>query len=237
MENIQNKFTLLIPDKPDKERDAVAKEWSSIFGDVFRIGKFWEPPVIESKNIKLYGNDTFCLVLEQKFNLKLISPDDKFIERIEWKWLKRDIEITTIDKVNLFPSFIKPVIPKQFKAKVYVDKNELLLECKGLSLNTEIIKSDIIEIVAEARSFILDNEVLDCSIYDGQANLFDAEKFTCNFCHENILPKTCVIDVGLTNNNSWVFVESNATWGAGLNGCDAKKVIKAIYYATSYSEN
>ncbi len=58
--------TLLIPEKADIERDEVAAKWTVLDGNVMRLGRFWDPPesLIPSQ-VTLYGNDTFCLVLEQ----------------------------------------------------------------------------------------------------------------------------------------------------------------------------
>jgi hypothetical protein len=69
--NLQER-TLLIPEKADIERDAVATIWADAGGNVMRLGRFWDPPesLIPSQ-VTLYGNDTFCLVLEQKLGLSL----------------------------------------------------------------------------------------------------------------------------------------------------------------------
>ena len=47
------------------------------------------------------------------------------------------------------------------------------------------------------------------------------------------LPKTCVIDVGLIDARGWAVIEANATWGAGLNGCDPARAMLAIAEATT----
>jgi hypothetical protein len=62
MDNFED-ITLLIPDKDDVERDAVADAWSKNGGEVLRIAKFWNPPLLDSKEIRIYGNNMFCLIL------------------------------------------------------------------------------------------------------------------------------------------------------------------------------
>ncbi len=62
---------LIIPEKPDTERFAVAEAWHNN-GNVLKLGRFLEPPDIGRKKVRLYGNDTFCLVLEQKLNLRMM---------------------------------------------------------------------------------------------------------------------------------------------------------------------
>ena len=68
-------LTLIIPDKPDPERDSVANAWENSGGTVLRLGRFWDPPELISADVRVYGNDTFCLVLAQKLCLDLISPE------------------------------------------------------------------------------------------------------------------------------------------------------------------
>ncbi|HOV25580.1 MAG TPA: hypothetical protein PK566_04365 [Pseudobacteroides sp.] len=87
---------LVIHDKPDIERDAVAKAWEEQGGEITRIGRFWEPPELDREKIQLYGNHIFCMVLAQKLNLKLISPFDDLLLHLSPKWLKRFVRISTI---------------------------------------------------------------------------------------------------------------------------------------------
>ena len=51
--------SLLIPNKPDVERDAVAQSWNEAGGEVIRLDKFWEPPAFENTTTKVYGNWLF----------------------------------------------------------------------------------------------------------------------------------------------------------------------------------
>ena len=61
---------LIIPEKADIERDAVADVWQEQGGKVLRLGKFWQPPELDPCKVHVYGNHTFCLVLQQKLKLK-----------------------------------------------------------------------------------------------------------------------------------------------------------------------
>ena len=76
-------LTLLIPDKSDVERDAVAAAWERAGGEVLRLGRFWEPPSLEAASVRVYGNDTFGLVLAQKLGLALISPADDLLKDVD----------------------------------------------------------------------------------------------------------------------------------------------------------
>ncbi len=229
-------FILFIPDKPDSERFAVAQAWQNHGGKVLELGRFWEPPETDREKVRLYGNDTFCLILAQKLNLKLISPPDDILTSVSGKWLKRTVNLMTLEKAYSlkFPVFIKPLIPKVFRASVYKTCAELSEECTGLENDTPVIVSDIVNFIAEARSFILNGKMETCSVYEGKAALENAERFVFSFTQHNrfFMPRTCVIDVGCLDNGEWVLIEANATWGAGLNGCDAEKAANCIANAT-----
>lgn len=228
-------LTLIIPDKEDVEREAVASAWESRAGSVLRLDRFWDPPIgLDSQTVKLYGNDSFCLVLGQKLGLALVSPPDDLLGRLDRKWTRREVTIRTLGEMRAvdFPAFIKPVVPKQFTARVYVRLTDLEMECKGLEGSTAVIRSSVIALEAEARSFVLDGRVLDCSIYEGGGETEGARRFTEDFCRSVPLPKTCVVDAGLIKGEGWAFIEANSSWGAGLNGCEAAKILPAIVAAT-----
>jgi ATP-grasp domain, R2K clade family 2 len=60
----------------------------------------------------------------------------------------------------------------------------------------------------------------------------EAVAFISAFAQANQLPKTYVIDVGYQPSRGWALVEANATWGAGLNGCDPFGAARCIAWAT-----
>ncbi len=228
---------LLIPEKIDIERDIVASCWEENGGEVQRIGKFWEKPIIDSnKRITIYGTDTFSLVLAQVLGLQLIAPRDELIGELENRWVQRKIEILQITEIKNFefPTFIKPVKPKTFKSQVYHTFESFCQETQGIEENELVIKSDIIEIESEVRAFILKGEILDLAIYEGDADLYLAKEFLLNFLknHSINLPSTYVIDIGYHKIKGWFIIEFNASWGAGLNSCDPYKVIRGIREAT-----
>lgn len=227
---------LVIPDKTDIERDAVAKAWERHGGNVIRIGRFWEPPKMEREKIRLYGNHIFCMILAQKLNLELISPPDDILMHLPEKWLKRTVKVGTLAEAEQFgyPCFIKPLAPKIFAARKYNSYSELLEECKQLDDITPIVCSDIVDISSEVRSFILNGQVFTASVYEGEADINDAKAFLKEFISENLgaIPSTCVIDIGYINGSGWGVIEANAIWGAGLNGCDPLTAAMCIAEAT-----
>lgn len=230
-------LTLLVPNKQDEERDAVATAWVDGGGAVLRVDRFWDPPDVEPRTVRLYGNDTFCLVLEQKLGLALVSPPDDLLLAVGQNWTGRRVEVRPLANAmdGPFPAFVKPLVPKVFGASVYKDEAELRTECVGLDEATPVLVSQVVRFVAEARSFLLDGRVMTGAVYDGEADVDDAKAFAGAFVqeHARILPMTCVLDVGLLDEGRWAVIEANATWGAGLNGCDAHAAARCIARATT----
>jgi len=221
---------LLIPDKRDVERDAVAQAWEAAGGEVVRVGRFWDPPAVDAERVRVYGNDTFCLVLAEKLGLDLVTPDDRLMCAAGPALLRRTLAVESLgDALQIgFPAFVKPVVPKQFAAAVYGTASELMAATPGLPDDTEVFVSEIVSFKAEARSFVLDGTVRTCAIYEGVGSLAEGSSFAARVAVEVDVPATCVVDVGLLPNGDWALIEFNATWGAGLNGCDPRAAVECI---------
>lgn len=227
-------LNLLIPDKGDPERDSVAAAFAKCGGAVHRIGRFWDPPNFDPLSVRVYGSDSFCRVLQQKLGLSLRSPDDDLLQHVPAQFLKRQVIRQALGEIsaNRFPSFVKPVTPKQFRAAVYESVAELSSECRGLPPDTSVFISEVVSFAAEARAFVYGGHVLDASLYEGMANTAGAAEFVALLIREMPLPSPVVVDVGLLGDSGWAVIEFNAAWGAGLNGCDAERVLPAIVAAS-----
>ena len=140
---------LIISDKADIERDSVADAWQARGGEVLHLGRFWDPPDLNGKDVRVYGADTFCLVLAQKLGLELISPDDELIFHVPPALLGRTISRHSLSDAEAFsyPCFIKPLTPKQFRAAVYSEYEELLAETRLIirSLRAILIRASAID--------------------------------------------------------------------------------------------
>ena len=226
---------LVIPEKGDEERDAVADAWSAGSGTVTRLGRFWEPPAsLVRERVRLYGNDTFCLVLEQKLDLALVSPPDDLLLRVGSTWLNRCVRSARLAEMSgeSYPVFAKPAVPKLFRAGVFSSWHELQQETAGIEPDTAILVSEVVELDAEVRSFVLGNEVLTHAVYEGDGDLDEAGRVLSEFARDVSLPTTCVLDLGHIVGRGWGLIEANATWGAGLNGCDPEAAARCIAVAT-----
>lgn len=229
--------TLLIPEKTDIEFDEVLAIWTGRGGHIKRLGKYWiKDEELVNKPIAIYGNQTFSLILAQIYNVELISCDDTLIARLDSEWIKRSIQQKTIKDLEdvHFPVFIKPVIPKLFLAGVFQHLSEFKAATSGLADTEELLLSTIVNINAEARSYIMKGEIKDIALYEGAADLEAAKVFLLDFVAHNkdLLPLVVVVDLAFDEALGWFVLEFNACWGAGLNSCKAEKVIDCIISAT-----
>jgi ATP-grasp domain, R2K clade family 2 len=227
-------LNLLISDKPDPERDALAESFARRGGAIHRLGRFWDPPIFQPATIRVYGADSFCLVLQQKLAFALCTPDDELILRVPPQFLQRQLARRTLDETASlsFPSFIKPVMPKQFRGAVYPSSAGLLEECRGLPPNTGVFVAEPVSLAAEVRTFVLGGHVLDAAVYEGATDVTDAVRFVTALAQAVTLPRAVVVDVGFVVGRGWAVIEFNAAWGAGLNGCDPEKILPAILAAS-----
>jgi hypothetical protein len=225
---------LLIPDKPDAERDALANVWEQHGGEVFRLGRFWDPPALDVKRVRIHGGTSFVLVLQEKLGFELCTPADDLILSLPPEALKRRIQKQRLREAEHFeyPLFVKPFTPKLFAAHVYGNLAELRRECHGLGIDTAVFTSNAVPFVAEARTFILAGEVLDCAFYEGDGNVREAAAAAAHFSRSPILPRAVVLDIGLIKDQGWAVIEVNAAWGAGLNGCQAERIWPCIAAAS-----
>jgi hypothetical protein len=178
-------LTLVIPSKADVEREAVAQAWSDSGGRVERLDRFWEPPAhLDREGVRLYGNDTFCLVVAQKLDLRLVSPDERILAAVPDFLLRRRVRVVDLGALErfVFPVFVKPVVPKQFRAAVYASKADLESECHGLGQETAVVVSEVVRFEAEARAFALDSVIRTLAVYEGAANHDHAGPTSRNAC-------------------------------------------------------
>jgi hypothetical protein len=225
-------LVLVISDKPDVERDAVAAVWEAEGGEVLRLGRFWDPPALDRARVRVYGADAFCLVLAQKLALELVSPPDDLLLALDTTLTRRMLRgLPLADARTLgWPCFVKSMVPKLIRAQVYRSDADLLAASKGLPGDTLLLASEIVAFEAEARAWTLDGDVLAIACYEGASELADARALARSIAAH--APSPCVIDVGLTTDRGWVAIEANAAWGSGLNGCDPLAAARCIARAT-----
>ncbi len=127
-------LTLLIPDKPDPERARVAACVREQGGEVMRLGRFWDPPALEAASTRVYGPDTFCLVLREKLGLTLHRPADDLLLHAPRALLGRTVRGVQLSdmEAQTYPLFAKSLIPKLVEARVYQDVDEVRAASRDL---------------------------------------------------------------------------------------------------------
>ncbi len=224
--------TLLIPAKPDVERDAVAHAFEHRGGGVQRLDRFWE--VAPTPGAVVYGPDTFALVVAEQLGVTLVSPADDLLARAPADALRRDVTLASLDHAlcGPWPRFVKPVVPKQFRAGVWADAASLAHETRGLPSDTAVLCSEVVHFANEVRAFILDRSVRTAACYEGEGDVDAATRALIAMLPSLELPTACVLDIGYIEGRGWALIEANAAWGAGLNGCDATRAVEVIARAT-----
>lgn len=222
---------LIVPDKPDPERDQVVAVWERAGGQSMRLGRFWEPPSLpDGVGVRLYGPEMFCLVLAQQLQLTLHAPPDELLAVTPPSLLKRRVDLITLAQRSTltFPCFIKPVTPKLFEAKVHRSHETLLALTQGLPPDERLYISQVVSFVAEARAFVLDAQVLAIACYEGDEPLDGALELLHAHLPWPALPRACVLDVGRLVDGRWALIEANSAWGAGCNGCEPSAVARCV---------
>ncbi|NLR66975.1 ATP-grasp domain-containing protein [Chitinophaga varians] len=229
---------LLIPEKTDVELDAVAAAWADRGGEVRRLGKYWvRDETIAGRPVAVYGNQAFAFVLAQLYGAELLSPDDTLITRLGVRWSRRTISLREAGALREtdFPIFVKPVIPKMFRPGIFNTLADFREATGTLPPEEAVMMSSVVSpIIAEARCFVLNGQVKDIALYEGEADLFAGEAFVNAFLqhHAGDLPAAVVVDIACSPQTGWFVLEFNASWGAGLNSCDAALVVDCITAAT-----
>jgi len=217
---------LVIPARPDPERDRVAAAWP---GEVLRLDRFWEVPAVDPAQVRLYGPDTFCQVVAHRLGLTLVAPDDAVLATLQPRWTQREVRCLALGSVTGFPCFVKPVTPKLFAAGVYASALELAGATDGLAADTSVLVSEIVVFLCEVRVFVLDGVPVTWAAYEGSGD--PDPDFVRELAALPKWPETVVLDVGQTE-RGWALIEANGTWGAGLNGCEPEAVVRCLARAT-----
>jgi hypothetical protein len=226
---------LVIPEKADPERDAVARVWEEGHGSVLRLGRFWDPPAVDPRQVRVYGPDTFCLVLAEKLGLSLLCPPDDVLVSLSWRARQREIAGLTLAEAGrlVWPAFVKSAAPKILRSARYDSLQALQDEARGLPPDTPLLISELVRWSCEVRCWVLRGQVLTSAVYEGEADLVAARQFAAEVLAERSWPESFVLDLGEISGRGWAVIEANAAWGAGLNGCDPEGAAQCLAVATA----
>lgn len=192
-------------------------------------------------DVALYVEALFGPTIADQFGIELLSPPEDWLVRLPFEYKLRNIQLTTLGVARRSEAiaFVKPPNDKSFPASVYV----------GSSLPSEydddmpVLVSDVVSWEIEFRCFVLDRELVTYSIYSRNGELQKDSQFQSEMAEDQgleqfitrllidprvDLPAATVIDVGYIKGLGWACVEQNAAWGAGIYGCDPRKVLEVV---------
>jgi len=227
---------LVLPERKDTERRRLGEAWKEKGGEVLSLREFWRPPDLDRNRVRCYGGVAFCTTLAERWELKLVSPPEDLLIHLPRFWTKRDIlllPLSEIVKVK-FPLFAKPLTIGWFKPGVFSTLDDVQILCGGLPSTTYALVSEVVHFEAEVRTFVLDRNILGCTLYHGTASLNEARAFAEEIvASADRLPSTVVVDIGLIRGRGWAIVEANPVWASALRGCSAEKILPCIARATT----
>lgn len=190
-----------------------------------------------------YGSQTFCEVIAQQMNWKLLANSFDWLAKLPPEYLKRQVDFMTLGEAKKLTQtkFIKPADDKVFPAKVYAPGE--LITHEVVKDDTPTLVSDVVQWDLEYRCFvdgrvvktwsnyichehIADPKYWDMVPMNDQSNLLPGEFV------QNLLYRTgaapSVIDVGRIPGKGWAIIESNQAWASGIYGCDPDGVLDVL---------
>lgn len=196
--------------------------------------------IVKSTNIIPVGGLNFV----SAYLGKHIKPID--ISGVDRKFTGREIQILSYDEMTAYldrngPRFIKSATKcKEFPAGKY-DKNSIESIEKSINYlhkSHRFMVSELIHLLAEWRLFIHKGKILDCKQYMGSWE----SRFDDAFVKEMVasIPKSIIpytsytVDIGLTDANSIVLIETHNFISCGLYGFEHPNLYKMV--KTAYLE-
>jgi hypothetical protein len=227
-------LTLVVSSRPVPDKDRIASSWSRAGGVVLHLEKSWEPPPLQSPGVRLYGNQVFCTELSTRLNLSLVAPPDDFIFRIDPRFVKRSVHLSTLRELAELdrPVFLKPLQQKLFPAGIYSSFDDLSFQCCSIPDSTLVIKAEVVEFASEYRLFVLNRQIVAMGCYLGMHKSHGLIRFFRKLIGTCVVPDAFVLDLGYIPHRGWAVVEANPAWGSALRGCHAAGATTCIAFAT-----
>jgi hypothetical protein len=195
-----------------------------------------------------YGGPAAARRVVAELGIGLLQPDDDWLPLLGRRYTGRRIESATLADARKLtaPAFVKPPSDKSFPAGVYLDGTHLPRDGQGLTSDTRVLISEVVDVVREYRLFVLDGEVRAASRYavhgrlepgplEGDLREREARAFAAMVirCLRYSLPSAVVVDIGLardpgTGRERWIVVEANMAWFANCYTADPDRVLDVV---------
>ncbi len=238
--------TLILTPRYTADAQALWRAAGELGWDVERLTSWSVPEELCSvTNPVLYLEGLMAPLLAEQFGQRLLEPPEDWLPKLPEEYRRRNIYRTTLGEARSLRQarFVKPPNDKSFPARVYTGE-ELPLDFED---DISVLVSDVVEWEVEFRCFILNRHLQTFSVYLREGVLqtpFDFPhtpeeesalvEFTSRILGDERvpLPRATVVDVGVIRSIGWAVVEQNAAWGSGIYGCDAKRVLQVLRFAS-----
>jgi len=164
---------------------------------------------------------------EYDISPKLIGYPDELSEYYHRNIVKKKARELSSD----YPYFIKPVAIKLFTGDVIHSDSmkKLFMDYyDGVTPDTELYVSDVIDIISEYRCFIHEDKIVAIHYYGGDFWRYPNVSIIEDMVHayKGSSPISYTIDVGVTDNDDTIIIELNDMWAIGSYGLDRDLYVK-----------
>jgi hypothetical protein len=238
--------TLVLPPRYTPDSISLWRQANELGWQVERLQHWRAPESLRDHEIVLYGESLFAAVVADELGIALLEAPFHWLADLPEIYRKRKVIFTTLAEASSYRqrAFIKPADDKCFPAQVY-QSGEELPKSDVLPDATPVLISEVVDWEIEFRCFVLEGKVETFSPYlrDGELaqerdgnwtaspeEINEALQFADSVLADSQvkLPPSVVIDVGVITGAGWAVIEANPSWGAGIYGCDAAKVLGVI---------
>jgi len=242
---------LILPPRHTPDAGAIRAAAAQAGWTIEQLASWRAPARLQGHDLVLYGEPLFADVVTPVLGLALLEPSANWTARLPNAYRQREVRFTTLDEARSYPirSFIKPADDKCFPAAVYASGASLPASTRELPDTTPVLLSEPVDWEVEFRCFVLDRAVTTFSPYwragvlaradDGRWPASSHEMDAALGFVEALLadpavrlPAAIVVDIGRITGRGWAVVEANASWGSGIYGCDALRILPVLARAS-----
>lgn len=241
--------TLVLPPRFSDDSNALWRAAIALGWNIERL-QGWRLPESFSlqplQQVAIYGESLWANFVAEQLGVHLYEPPLDWLAKLPLEFVGRRVEFATLNEARekSFPLFVKPAGEKAFEARVYNSAQDLPLD-DDQQESLWVLTSDVVQWKAEYRFFILNKRIKAGSSYwRGEGSTLvdgayqappDEFQAASDFVKKLLRGKRhgfagagAVIDVGLIRGFGWAVVEANPAFGAGIYGCDPKRVLPVV---------
>lgn len=212
--------------------------------------RYQVPDEMQFDSPVLYGDPLFCDIVAVQLGVRLLEPPHDFLQRLDKRFLKREITLTTLARARkelTKPTFVKSATDKSITTRVYSSGADLP-DRNVAPDHLPVLLSEPVRWLQEWRLFVRWDHILAYSLYFREGVLdiartweeqADMLQYAVPLVEEiaELLPDGVVLDIGIIDGSGWAVVEANPVWGGGIYGCEPQYVLHALKVGTVSSES